>query len=147
MAPTLKSNLSPFRADWVLIEKISLRWQEPERGDLIFFQTYDELTNANIQVIKRVAGLPGEEIEIKRGALFVNGKKTNEISEDIQKRYVNGGVFGARQKLKILPDNYMVLGDNSEVSLDSRYYGALTKSNLQGIGILRVWPLWRLGIL
>jgi type IV secretory pathway protease TraF len=52
-----------------------------------------------------------------------------------------------RRKLKILPDNYMVLGDNSEVSLDSRYYGALRKSNIKGIAIARIWPPWRMGLL
>lgn len=147
MAPTLNSDLSPFKADWVLIEELSLKWSEPERGELVFFETYDALLQENVQVIKRVAGLPGEEIEIKRGALFVNGEKTTEISEDIQKRYTNGGAFGMRQKLKILPDNYMLLGDNSEVSLDSRYYGALRKSELRGIGLLRIWPPWRVGVL
>ena len=147
MAPTLNSDLSPFWADWVLIEELSIKWYEPERGELVFFETYDELLQEDVQVIKRVAGLPGEEIEIKRGALFVNGEKTKDISEDIQKRYTNGGAFGMRQKLKILPENYMVLGDNSEVSLDSRYYGALRKNNLKGIGLLRIWPLWRIGVL
>ena len=147
MAPTLNSSLSPFWADWILIEEVSLKWKEPKRNDLVFFETYDELTQQNVQVIKRVAGLPGEEIEIKRGALFVNRRKTTEISDKIQKRYTNGGAFGMKQKLKILPDNYMVLGDNSEVSLDSRYYGALRKANLRGIGLLRIWPPWRAGIL
>lgn len=143
MHPTLLCSPKPQNADWVLVDCISPYFSPPTRNSLVFFKQYDELLGQDVQVIKRVAGLPEETIEIRRGALIVNGQKTTDIPQEIQKNYVNGGAFGMRKKLRIQSERYMVLGDKSEVSLDSRYYGALKKEDIQGYVVARIWPLSR----
>jgi len=144
MLPTLKSKSSVFESDWIIVENLSVLFTSPERGEIIVFEKNNE-QQEQIQIIKRIAGLGGEEIEIETGILLVNGEQTSEISKTIQKKYENGGVFQQNCKLKIKPHSYMVLGDNSHYSEDSRYYGSINEDSIQGVAIGVIWPPWRIG--
>lgn len=89
--------------------------------------------------IKRVIGLPGDHVEIKEGKVFVNGEVINE-------EYLDAGT---RTKMKdgmfsdvVVPDGYVyVLGDNREVSADSRSFGCIPIDKIEGKAVFRFWPL------
>jgi len=133
MIPTLQIN------DRVLVNKFIYRFTEPERGDIVVFQSVE---SADQDLIKRVVGLPGDEIAVRGGKLFVNGEPqkepyTNEKLPDVS--------YFARTTV---PKNHVfVMGDNRGNSQDSRVFGPLPKENIEGEAFLRFWPPGRIGLL
>ena len=115
-----------------------------KRGDVIVF-IYPEDTKKDF--IKRLVGLPGDEIEIKKGSIYVND---SPLSDPVfnNRYYYNRGDFGVEGTKIIVPkDNYFVLGDNSASSKDSRYWGFVPKDNILGKAILIYWPPNRVRII
>ena len=146
MAPTLVSNPSPWKSDWILVEEISPQFHSPARGKVVTFHGYDGEKHP-IECVKRVAAVGLEQVEIRPGELFINGAKSQTISDDVQSRYENGGVFYRGCTLRIMPGTVMVLGDNSKVSHDSRYYGGISCCQIKGKALMRIWPPQRMGLL
>ncbi len=103
----------------------------PPRGALVTFIHPNEPGRI---LVKRVIGLPGEEISIVRGQVYVNGAKLDEP-------YVAVSDTRAFTAGRIPPDTVYVLGDNRTNSLDSRYFGPVPRQNLLGVVVLRYWPL------
>jgi signal peptidase I len=103
------------------------------RGQVVVFNPLD---NQGDPLIKRVIGLPGETIEIRDGAVLIDGAALDEP-------YVNGlqticSAYCGPQKLA--PDSYFVLGDNRANSLDSRAFGPVPADRFIGRVVLRYWP-------
>lgn len=114
--------------------------RDPQRGDCIVF-IYPE--NPKKDFIKRLVGLPGEVVEIKKGTIFINGKPILELPFS-QIYYQNKGDLAQEGKPIVVPENeYFVLGDNSGSSQDSRYWGFVPKNNILGKAILIYWPFGR----
>ena len=91
-------------------------------------------------MIKRVIGLPGDTIEIKDNVLYVNGNIYEEEYLDEGLEYPD--FFLSDLGYDTIPeDMYLVLGDNREDSLDSREIGLISKDNINGKIVLRIWPL------
>jgi signal peptidase I len=133
MVPTLMVK------DRLLVNKFIYRFTEPERRDIVVFQSVE---SADQDLIKRVVGLPGDEIAVRNGKLFVNGepqkepytnKKLPDVSFFAQRTVPKGHVF--------------VMGDNRSNSQDSRVFGPLPKKNIEGEAFLRFWPPGRIGLL
>lgn len=125
MVPTLHDS------DRVAVEKISLYNDNLKHGEIIIF---DPGSKGRGIYIKRIIGLPGDEIEISNGSVYVNGKKLEES-------YLKPGTYTeGDQKLTVPNDSIFVLGDNREVSEDSRYIGPIPIKNIKGHAILRVFP-------
>ena len=115
-----------------------------KRGDVIVF-IYPEDTKKDF--IKRLVGLPGDEIEIKKGSIYVND---NPLLDHVfnNRYYYNRGDFGVEgTKITVPKDNYFVLGDNSASSKDSRYWGFVPKNNILGKALLIYWPPNRVRII
>lgn len=93
--------------------------------------------------IKRVIGLPGDHVVIKEGKVFVNDQAINEEYLDAGVRtYMRDGMFSD----VIVPDGYVyVLGDNREVSADSRRFGCIPVNKIEGKAVFRFWPLNKMG--
>jgi len=133
MIPTLQIN------DRVLVNKFIYRFTEPERGDIVVFESVDD---GDQDLIKRVVGLPGDEVAVRNGTVFVNGELqrepyTNEKMPDVS--------FFARTTV---PEGHVfVMGDNRANSQDSRIFGPLPKENIEGEAFLRFWPPGRIGLL
>ena len=158
--------------DRLVIERVT-RWNRPyHRGDiLVFYPPMTELKNDpgslfmrltgfsglmykkddNIDVayIKRLIGLPGDIVNVKPGAgVFVNGKKldepyVNEIAETctlMRPEPYCGSV-------KVPPHHYYMMGDNRNLSLDSRYWGFADEDRVIGRAVFRIWPPNRIGTL
>lgn len=118
--------------------------RKPARGDVVVF-IYPE--DKKKDFIKRLAGLPGETIEIKGGSIYVNDKPAPEpIFNQIY--YYNRGEFAPEgQKIRVPAGNYFVLGDNSVSSKDSRYWGFVPKDDLLGQALIVYWPPQRIRLI
>lgn len=118
-------------------------FKQPKRGDVVVF-IYPE--DRKKDFIKRLVAFEGETLEIKDGALYVDGKKLDDAI--LNKRYYyNRGDFVEGFKYKIPPGHLFVLGDNSASSRDSRYWGALDKKYLLGKAWVIYWPVKRIGLI
>ena len=118
--------------------------RKPKRSDVIVF-IYPE--NPKKDFIKRLAGSPGETLEIKNGTIYINDKPLLD-SVFNQRYYYNRGEFGEEgKKIKIPEDNFFVLGDNSASSQDSRYWGFVPRKNILGKALLIYWPPQRIRII
>ena len=129
--------------DNLIVDKISYRFHDPSRYDIIVFPyKYEE----NTFYIKRIIGLPGEIVQVKDGYTYINGKK---LTSDIYGREVMDEPGIAEEPVKLGKDEYFVLGDNRNDSTDSRdpSVGVLHKSELVGRAWVRIWPLSKFGIL
>lgn len=136
MLPTLAIN------DRLIIDKWSYRFQAPKRGDIIVFSPTEALRAQNFKdaFIKRVIGLPGEEVEIKEGKVYVNNQPLEENYIEEAPNYTFGPAT-------VPPDSYFVLGDNRNNSYDSHYWGFVPKENIIGRATKRFWPPERSGVI
>jgi signal peptidase I len=154
--PTGSMRMTLLEGDLILVNKFiygakvpftNLRLpalREPKRGDVLVF-IYPEERDKDF--IKRLAGLPGETVEIKGGSIYINDKPAQEPMFN-RIYYYNRGDFGAEGKKIIVPqDSYFVLGDNSASSKDSRYWGFVPKDNLLGKALIVYWPLNRIRVI
>jgi signal peptidase I len=135
MEPTLAID------DRLIIEKLSYRFSQPQRGDIVVFNPTPTLEEQKFKdaFIKRVIGLPGERIEVKEGKVFVNGQPIAENYTAERPNY-NWKYEG------VIPENsYIVFGDNRNSSYDSHYWGLVPKDKLVGRAIIRFWPPGRAG--
>ena len=129
--------------DYLIIDEISYRFKEPQRGDVIIFRPP---IRQQIFFIKRIVGLPGEMVKIEGGKIILSGNDSKRIVLD--EEYLLGGIKTVPDVfLKLSEDEYFVLGDNRERSSDSRQWGALKKDNITGRVLLRLWPLSKINIL
>jgi signal peptidase I len=133
MVPTLKVQ------DRVLVNKFIYRFSEPERRDIVVFQSVE---GGGEDLIKRVVGLPGDEIAVRGGRLFVNGEPQREPY--VNKKFPDRSTFAPT---KVPKGHYFMMGDNRANSRDSRFFGPVPKKNIEGEAFLRFWPLNRIGIL
>jgi signal peptidase I len=119
------SSMEPYyhAFDYLIIDKLTFRLREPQRGEVIVFHPpFDQ----KIYYIKRIIGLPGEEVKISNGKIYINGK---ELKED----YFDNGVYTPGETSLVLgKDEYFVLGDNRAQSFDSRKWGPLHKKFIVG---------------
>jgi signal peptidase I len=133
MVPTL------LAGDRVLVNKFVYRFAEPERGDIVVFESVEDHDQ---DLIKRVVGLPGDEIAVRNGTLLVNGERQKD-------RYVNKKMPDVSffKKTTVPKGHVFVMGDNRANSRDSRVFGPLPKENIEGEAFLRFWPPGRIGLL
>lgn len=135
--------------DRLLGEKISYLAHDPQAGDVV---TFSDPENPSTTLIKRVIATPGQTIDLKDGAVYVDGAKLDEpytqgkptnpierhadfLSSDITYPYTLG------------QDEYWMMGDNRTNSLDSRYFGPIKRQAITSRGWFIFWPLNDIGTL
>ncbi len=125
----------------LLVEKFTYHFVDPERFDIIVF--YPHGRDSDDYYIKRVIGLPGETVQIKGEDIYIDDKK---LDEDYGKDPISDPGIASRP-LKLGEDEFFVLGDNREVSEDSRFeeVGPVKRVNIEGKAILRIYPLSEFG--
>lgn len=126
-----------YHNDNLIVDKISYRFHEPERFDVIVFPAhYDSKT----YLVKRVIGLPGETVYIDReGNIYIDDEL---LEEDYGKEVMlSGGI--AQASITLGEDEYFVLGDNRNHSLDSRDHmvGNIQREDIIGKAWVRIYPL------
>lgn len=127
--------------DNLLVEKVSYRFDQPTRFDVVVFYPYGK--DEKEYYVKRVIGLPGETIQIIGEDIYINGKV---LDEDYGKNPITyQGI--AKDPITLGEDEYFLMGDNREVSFDSRYQevGPVHADLIAGRAILRIWPLNQIG--
>jgi signal peptidase I len=134
----MKPTLVP--GDRLLVRKT--KKYNPKRGDVIVFSPPDD---PSIPLVKRIAALPSETLEIKDEALYIDGQQIQHPAlQDIE--YPPRDFLGMEKKPYEVPENHIfVIGDNSVNSLDSRAFGAIPLSNVVGKAYKIYWPLFRRG--
>ena len=134
-----------LEGDRILVNKFIYRFKEPRTGDVIVFRYPEDLKK---DFVKRLIAKGSETIEINEGNIYINNRLVNEPHTIREIYYYNRGDFGATgQKIKVAPDSYYVLGDNSASSRDSRYWGFVPKKNLLGRAFMIYWPINRIRII
>ncbi|MDD3928024.1 MAG: signal peptidase I [bacterium] len=111
----------------------------PQRGDIVSIQ-YDDTLMTGEELVKRVVGLPGEEIGIYSGRVYINGKKLDEP-------YIKEPMTGDSVAYRIPEKMIFVMGDNRNNSEDSRVWGPMPVASVLGCAKLAFWPLSRFRIL
>jgi len=123
--------------DYLVVDEISYRLREPQRGEVIIFRSPIDPSK---RFIKRIIGLPGETIEIKGGYVFLieSGElqRINELSYLSKDIETMGDI-----ETSLGHDEYFVLGDNRSRSLDSRKIGLISGKDIIGRAVFRAWPL------
>jgi signal peptidase I len=140
MLPTLQIN------DRLIVDKLSYRFNSPQRGDIVVFSPTSTLEKQNFHdaFIKRVIGLPGDKVEVKNGRVLINGQPISEnyIEEAPQYQW-RPEMIGLPDRVPA--DSYLVLGDNRNNSYDSHYWGYVPREKIIGRAVVRFWPPNRVG--
>jgi signal peptidase I len=121
----------------IVVNKFIYRFQPIERGDVVVFW-YPR--DPSVSFIKRVVGLPGDQIEIRKGRLLVNGMPVRE--EYLPEAFRDSDSFPPTEVRKGF---YFVLGDHRRSSNDSRSWGEVPERYIYGRAVFRFWPLGRAG--
>ncbi len=157
MLPTLQIN------DRLIIDKFGYKFSAPERGDIVVFNPTNELkVQYKDAFIKRIVGLPGDQVELKDGKVYVNGKIIEEtyVASDLNPAELDARKVNQQQTrievcppdkrflsqpVTVSPDSYLVMGDNRNHSYDGRCWGFVPSENIIGRAIFRFWPLDSIG--
>lgn len=134
--------LSLHDEDRLLIDKITYLFQDPERFDIVVFYPYGK--EVDEYYVKRVIGLPGETVQIVGEDIYINDVL---LEEDFGKDPIHYSGIAA-EPILLEEDEFFLLGDNREVSFDSRYeeVGLVHKDMIAGHTLLRIWPLKDFGV-
>lgn len=151
-----------YNDEKLIVDKVSYNFTAPKREDIIIFFDNDEKgnifqegyeylkeivsisydTDNRTRLVKRVIGIPGDEIDIKDGKVYLNENVLEEI-------YVKGETYSRNSELpiKVEEDTVFVLGDNREVSKDSRNFGLVKINQIEGKAVFRISPFNRFGFI
>jgi signal peptidase I len=131
-------------AQYLLTDKVSYRFGEPKRGDVVVFKAPPDDKD---EFIKRVIGLPGERVSLKAGRFYINDQLLEEKYLP-SSQITSGGQFLAEGQSATIPESsYFMVGDNRDHSFDSRAWGFIGKSKITGRAWLLYWPPESVGII
>ena len=129
MVPTLEVN------DRVLVNKLSYRMHDINRGDVVVFERLPEEHSAIRDLIKRVVAIEGDTIESKGNTLYVNDQAVTES-------YIKTSEIGTPVPRRTIPPGHVfVMGDNRTNSQDSRVFGPVDEDRIVGRAFVKIWPL------
>jgi signal peptidase I len=146
---SMESTLLPDQ--YVLVDKLSPRWSDYQRGDIVVFDAPEEWDSGTggVPFIKRVIGVPGDTVELVDGLVYVNGVELNEPYiyelDGIPQRTEPQG--NGQTRWTIVDGQLLVMGDHREDSADSRTFGPVDVGKVIGRAWLRYWPFDTFGVL
>ena len=123
----------------IFVNKFVYRFEDIRRGDVVVFRFPLDPSKS---YIKRVAGLPGDEVEIIHGELHVNGQPVDEPY--LREEYQDASTYS---RTKVPGGHYYVLGDHRNTSNDSRTWGTVPRDYIVGKAVFAYWPLEQFGVL
>ncbi len=134
--------------DRVLVDRISWRFTEPQRGEITVFHP----PFSGPVLIKRIVGMPGDVISLNDGYVYINGRKLDEPyvrriggRQEPTDPFTNGLAWSLQQPYHVPAGTYFMMGDNRTDSGDSREFGPVRRSQLVGHAFWRYWPPGRFG--
>jgi signal peptidase I len=145
-SPSMENTL--LVGDRVLADRISWRFSDPKRGDIVVFHP----PAGGTVLIKRVIGLPGETVSLSGGSVSINGQKLDEPyvrtvngKPEPSDPFSNGLPWSLQQPYKVPAGSYFLMGDNRTHSDDSREIGPIARGQFVGRAFARYWPPGRIG--
>ncbi len=149
MVPTINEG------EYVLIDKVSPRFSDYQRGDIVVFNPPTGYSEGGVPFIKRVIGLPGDTVRLENGHVLVTPPGGSAVRLD--EPYINADIRGnpeatlprdaaGTSQWTVPTGSYFVMGDNRTVSQDSRVFGPITRDLIIGRAWLRYFPLNKIGI-
>ena len=134
--------------DRVLVDRISWRFSQPARGDIVVFHPpFDGPV-----LIKRIIGLPGDEISLSGGSVSINGRRLDEPyvrrvagRQEPSAPFSNGLPWSLQEPYRVPAGSYFVMGDNRTDSGDSREFGPIKRGQFVGRAFAKYWPPGRIG--
>lgn len=136
MEPSFHNN------EYILTDKISYRFKEPHRGDVVIFKAP---RNPDVDYIKRIIGLPKDRLKIQKGYVYINGEILNEPYLTDKTIALLGSSVQEGIEITIPEGYYFVMGDNRAHSSDSREFGPIPSNLIIGHAFLRYWPITQMG--
>ncbi len=125
---SMKPTLQP--GDFLLVNRVAYKLGEPSIGDIIVFHAPGV---SDLDYIKRIIGLPGDEVRVSEGVVYVNDQPLYESYIAASPNYLGEWI--------VPPDKYFVLGDNRNNSSDSHLWGFVPQDDIVGRALLIYWPL------
>lgn len=134
-----------YNREYLIVNEIGYRFDDPKRGDVIVFK-YP--LDKKQYFIKRVIGLPNERVVIDNNSIIIYNQNLKDEGIKLDESYldINNKTTG-KTDIILEDDEYFVLGDNREHSLDSRIFGILPEDLIVGKAWFRGWPFERFGFL
>ena len=123
----------------IFVNKFVYRFEDIRRGDIVVFRFP---LDPNKSYIKRVVGLPGDEVELIRGELHINGRRIEESY--VPDEFQDASTY---PPTTVPADSYYVLGDHRNTSNDSRTWGTVPRDFIVGKAVFAYWPIDRFGVL
>lgn len=134
MIPTIN------KGDHMLINRIPFYYRDPARGEIVIFK------QEGINLVKRVIGLPGDEMDLIDGSVYINGEPLDE-SGYLEPEVYSYPLMSDVVFPYVVPEgHYFVMGDNRGNSQDSRYFGAIPRTDIFAKGGVKIWPLQDIGL-
>ena len=118
--------------DRVLVDRISWRFSDPQRQDIVVFHPPFE----GPVLIKRIIGMPGDEIEMKGRTVYVNGRP---LKEGYTQYIDSGSIYDHFGPYEVKQDEYFAMGDNRDNSQDSRFWGSVPREYILGRALVIYW--------
>ena len=138
MVPTFQDK------DYLIVDKISYELGSPKRDDVVIFRFLGNPNGGTVFYIKRIIGLPGETVDIKGNDVTITTEshsKTFKLEQPFVENPANNITH-----FELKEDEYFVMGDNRSASSDSRYWGAVKRSQMVGRAFLRLWPVGKIDL-
>lgn len=136
MVPTFENG------EYLIVDEFSYHFNDPQRGDVIIFR-YPHDTSKFF--IKRIIGLPGEKMAIENNQIHISNSQYPE-GITLQESYLPEDIIMGNISITLDENQYFVLGDNRNMSSDSRYWGPLADNLIIGRAWLRLWPFTKLSV-
>ena len=130
-----------YDGDNLIVEKVSYYFRAPERFDVIVFELKNE---KGVHFIKRIVGLPGETVQIKDGAVYIDGRR---LENDVYGLAEIRNAYLAGEPVELGENEYFVLGDNRNNSKDSRIIGPVERKQFLGRAFFRFFPFGKMGLI
>jgi signal peptidase I len=137
MEPSFHNN------EYILTDKISYRFKNPERGEVVIFKAPN---NPEVDYIKRIIALPGEKVKVEKGLVYVNDQKLDEVYLKDSTYLFPSSKMQEGVNVFVGNDELFVMGDNRPHSSDSREFGPIQKKSIVGRAFLRYWPINEIGL-
>ncbi|MCA9369566.1 MAG: signal peptidase I [Pseudomonadales bacterium] len=129
--------------EYVLTDKISYKFNDPQRGDVIVFHAPEAAhcpTGTGCDFIKRIIAIPGETVSVHDNAIYVNNQKLDESTYIPSEYPIEAGLFTRGREVTLGANEYFALGDNRPYSSDSRAWGPVPRSAIVGKAFFKYWP-------